>query len=157
MLPAGNKAKRLDIGQPYHKNNPLSCLVNNLLSKFLVNYYLNNILERTCIFFRQLTSCRNPTINYRIRIFILTLSFSAYGKYSNHSSEGGFSPPFFRHPSLDPAFPSPPFDKYLFLLLSFLFHHLFKDILASLPTLQNMGGGEGVQTMPTQIWLDKSG
>ena len=125
MLPAGNKAKRLDIGQPYHKNNPLSCLVNNLLSKFLVNYYLNNILERTCIFFRQLTSCRNPTINYRIRIFILTLSFSAYGKYSNHSSEGGFSPPFFRHPSLDPA-SAPPllinicFSSSLFCFTTFL-------------------------------------
>ena len=55
MVTAGNKAKRLDSGQPCHKNNPSSCLVNNSLSKFLVNYYLNNILERACIFFRQLT------------------------------------------------------------------------------------------------------
>ena len=44
-----------DIGQPYHKNNSSTCIVNNFLSKFLVNYYVNNISERACIFFGQLT------------------------------------------------------------------------------------------------------
>ena len=38
------------------------------------------------MFIRQLTPFWNPTTNYKIRTFILTFLFLAYGKCSNSSS-----------------------------------------------------------------------